>query len=235
MSLLRRVLVVTALLSLAPVTLARDDRPGSFAGVWTGHWSNSLGESGEDSLLLTEDPDGYVHGTWSGEVAVSGRQVRGSAIELRGETRSRSYLVTATVKGRKMSLTYVVTRLDGGGSYSGTARLVRPRGEGPRGASRMHLGVVWTVREPGGWRGTWVRRRGTTTLDAEWTNRDGETAQDVLEIESVRGDQVILIRRGDSLPGGSGRYTGTLSADGTTLQGTASWYAEGETWTATID
>jgi hypothetical protein len=235
MSVLRKLLVIVALLSLATPALARDEGRGSFAGVWTGRWSNSLGESGDDSLVLSEDPDGDLRGTWTDEVPVAGRRTRRGAVELRGRTRDRSYVITATVKGNRMTLAYDVTPLDGGDSYHGTSRLVRIREDVPESGRRAHLGKVWTVSEPEGWRGNWVRRKGTDTFDAEWTNRDGETAKDVLEIESVRGDRVILVRRGDFLPDGTGRYFGTLSPDGKSIEGTASWYKEGKSWTATIE
>src|SRR5262249_17921595 len=86
------------------------------------------------------------------------------------------------------------------------------------GANTANLGKVWTVTE-NGWQGTWTRRGQSMIFDAVWKSDSG-VIQDVLQVQSVRGFQVILRRRGNG-----GTYTGTVSPDSKTVQGTASSYA----------
>jgi len=87
---------------------------------------------------------------------------------------------------------------------------------------------VWTVTEAQLWSGTWTRRPGTNTFDASWRHASGALAQDVLDLESVQGDQLTIYRRGIK-----GRYTATLSPDHRRLlNGTATWYEKGWTWSA---
>ena len=97
-------------------------------------------------------------------------------------------------------------------------------------SSIADLGRVWSVFEAGEWIGTWTRRGDTNIIDAVWTNKNtpGEW-RDEMTIESVRGDQVVLFRKGMN-----GRYTGTISADRKSISGTASWYQPGQNWTAQI-
>jgi hypothetical protein len=92
------------------------------------------------------------------------------------------------------------------------------------------LGGTWNVNEAGRWFGTWIRRPGTNIFDATWKNSSGQTVRDTVTIESVKGNAIVMIRQGNG-----GRYTGTLSADGSRITGgTASWYKKGENWSATI-
>jgi hypothetical protein len=98
-----------------------------FAGEWRGEWRNSLGESGPDSLVLSEDYQGNLSGLWTNEVRVTGRRLNPNTIELQGQTSNRSYQITATVEHGEMHLRYMATRLDGAGSYRGRARLFRAR------------------------------------------------------------------------------------------------------------
>jgi len=85
----------------------------------------------------------------------------------------------------------------------------------------------------GAWVGTWTRRPGTDTFDAVWRNSQGQEAHDVIRLQGVNGDQVTFIRQGISGPA-NGVYTGTISTDGRSIRGTASWYQPGWTWTAQI-
>ena len=90
------------------------------------------------------------------------------------------------------------------------------------------LGHTLNVREVANviYNGTWTRRDGTDLFDAVWDPH----ARDVIEIESVNGNQIVLYRHGNK-----GRYSGTLSADGSRIiSGTASWYAAGWSWSATV-
>jgi hypothetical protein len=91
------------------------------------------------------------------------------------------------------------------------------------------LGNTLTVKEVAGesvYDGTWTRRSGTDVFDAVWNG----SVQDVIEIESVNGNQIVFYRYGNK-----GRYYGTLSADGTQItSGTASWYDAGWSWSALV-
>lgn len=91
------------------------------------------------------------------------------------------------------------------------------------------LGNTLSIMEVAGdniYEWTWTRRPGTDVFDAVWTGG----VQDVIEIESVSEKQVVLYRRGNK-----GRYTCEVSADGLRINaGTASWYAPGWAWYATI-
>jgi hypothetical protein len=87
------------------------------------------------------------------------------------------------------------------------------------------LGPVLTVDEGGVWHGTWTRRPGTGIFDATWRGPNGGVASDVIEIVSVVGNTVTFKRTGNH-----GTYTGTMSPDGTSVAGTASWYPPGWKW-----
>lgn len=84
------------------------------------------------------------------------------------------------------------------------------------------LGDTMVVMEVAGgsiYDGTWSRQPGTDVFDAM---RNG-AVRDVIEIESVAGNQAVLYRHGNK-----GRYTCTLSADGLrAVSRTASWYEAG--------
>lgn len=105
---------------------AAPTRP-SFAGTWTGTWTNDVGERGNDTLVLEEAEDGTLQGLWSGNVPVSGRRVDGATAELRGSTTAREYEVQATLSGGVMTLQYVARRTKGSGSYRGTSTLARAK------------------------------------------------------------------------------------------------------------
>jgi len=93
----------------------------------------------------------------------------------------------------------------------------------------VDLGSVWTVKEygdMGNYDGIWTRQKGTDTFDASWSNG---AITDVIDIQSVTGNTITLYRHGLK-----GTYTGTISPDGRSITGTASWYDAGETWTVTI-
>lgn len=95
------------------------------------------------------------------------------------------------------------------------------------------IGPLWSVSEPGTWKGFWVKRKDTGPIavyDATWKNASGTAARDVLYVQSWNAAtrQVTFWRQGNG-----GRYFGVLKGD--TLQGgTASWYAAGWTWSGFI-
>lgn len=101
--------------------------PPSFSGMWTGDWTNSVGEKQKDSLMLVEQPDGTLTGTWSGNIPVSGRRVSATTLAISGRTATREYQVTATLEGGALTMNYVARRLDAPGSYRGTSTLTRER------------------------------------------------------------------------------------------------------------
>jgi hypothetical protein len=89
-------------------------------------------------------------------------------------------------------------------------------------------GSIWKVKEygpMGNWDGEWVIRKDAQTIDASWS---GGSITDIIDIKSIKGDQITLYRHKNK-----GYYTGTISPDGLSMSGTASWYSNGETWTAT--
>jgi hypothetical protein len=91
-------------------------------------------------------------------------------------------------------------------------------------------GSIWKVKEygpVGNWDGEWVVREDAQTIDASWS---GGSITDIIDIKSMQGDQITLYRHGNK-----GYYTGTLTPDGLSMSGTASWYSPGETWTATVN
>jgi len=87
------------------------------------------------------------------------------------------------------------------------------------------LGNRIEVDEIGQYFGEWTRIEGTDTFNAVWNGQ----ITDVIEIQSIEGDQVTLYRHGNG-----GYYYGTLNEDGT-ITGTASWYEPGWTWSGTIE
>jgi hypothetical protein len=91
------------------------------------------------------------------------------------------------------------------------------------------LGPQIQITEILGWSGTWTRRQGTDVFDATWQNVNGSTATDIIRITQVNGRNVTLSRDGNG-----GTYFGTVSADGETIAGTASWYPADTTWSGVI-
>ena len=102
------------------------------------------------------------------------------------------------------------------------------RGPGPAELVAPELGPVIVVQE-GAWQGRWTRRPGSNVLDAEWSDKEGRTLRDVVQIVSRDGARVVLMRRSHR-----GRYIGELSPDGKTISGTASWYPKGATWSGRV-
>lgn len=106
------------------------------------------------------------------------------------------------------------------GSHSSTAKspeLVLP-------------GTTWNFEESHQWYGKWVVREDGKTIDASWTT--GYT--DIIDIVSIVGDKITLHRHDTKATGQENNYyTGTISPDGMSMSGTASWYGPKDEWTAT--
>lgn len=99
--------------------------PASFGGRWAGTWTNSVGESGPDTLTLREDASGNLSGVWSGYVEVHGRRLSPTSLELRGSTANRAFTIRGQLVGGELVLRYTARRLDGQGSYEGESRFQR--------------------------------------------------------------------------------------------------------------
>lgn len=96
------------------------------------------------------------------------------------------------------------------------------------------VGQRWQVREVSAsgllFDGVWTRT-GPRNFAAEWRQVGSrDIIRDSIEVESRRGDAVVLYRHGVN-----GRYFGTLSADGRFVSGHASWYGAGDHWSAAIE
>jgi hypothetical protein len=91
------------------------------------------------------------------------------------------------------------------------------------------LGKTWDEHE-GEFRGVWTRRGSTDTFDAVWVGPHGSRIVDEIRFESLVGREITLYRVGTR-----GRYYGTLSASGTTIEnGRADWFSTGDSWSAKI-
>ena len=96
-----------------------------FEGEWVGHWRNSGGESGRDTLSLHESHHGELKGTWTGNVRVWGKQTGEHSIRLHGKRDDGvSYDITAHGKHGKLDLHYDATRVNGS-TYEGWSDLHR--------------------------------------------------------------------------------------------------------------
>ena len=96
-----------------------------FEGEWVGHWTNSLGESGPDTLSLYRSHEGRLTGNWSGNVNVWGRQTGRHELHLNGtRNNGTTYEVTAHGKHGELHLHYYATRPNGS-TYEGWADLHR--------------------------------------------------------------------------------------------------------------
>ena len=96
-----------------------------------------------------------------------------------------------------------------------------------------NMGDYWSVTECCGWSGTWVRRGTSNTFDAKWRHTNGTEVTDVLELVSFNSKNGEVIIRRASL---NGQYKATYQPRAKTLvNGTATWYPKGATWSARID
>jgi hypothetical protein len=110
-----------------------------------------------------------------------------------------------------------------------------PQGPAPQAAApSFDIGQRWQIREVSAsgllFDGVWTRT-GPHSFEAEWRQvGTRDVIRDSIEFESLRGDAVVLYRRGVN-----GRYFGTLSADGRFVSGHASWYGAGDSWSGAIE
>jgi hypothetical protein len=121
---------------------------------------------------------------------------------------------------------YVGTIANGGDSISGTlswssghfsASVAAPP-EASIGRLPLFSASGWNVSEDGGWNGVWTFDRGHRTMSAVWTNRqNGQRTRAYGMFVRQEGQQIIIARPG------LGNYVGTISTDGTGLEGTMSW------------
>jgi len=108
----------------AAVTTATPvDEASNLAGMWKGPWQNNCGQSGQDSLDLSEDANGNIEGLWTGEVKVQGRRLDANTVQLWAKTSTRDYHLTAALNQGVVTLSYVAKRLDSSGTYEGKAML----------------------------------------------------------------------------------------------------------------
>lgn len=117
-----RFCLAVMLLVLALVLPAWAD---SFEGEWFGHWENSLGERGRDSLSLRQTRDGTYKGIWSGDTKVWGERTGEHTMRLHGRRDDGvSYNIEIHKERGEMELRYFATRPNGS-RYDGFSRLRR--------------------------------------------------------------------------------------------------------------
>ena len=117
-----RLLLMAVLFVFALITQVH---AGDFQGEWFGHWRNSLGEGGADSLSLHYTHHGDVRGTWSGDVRVWGEQTGEHSLHLNGERNNGvTYDIRAHRGHGEIHLHYTATRLNGS-TYEGWSELHR--------------------------------------------------------------------------------------------------------------
>jgi hypothetical protein len=93
-------------------------------GNWTGMWTNSMGESGNnDTLQLTDDDSGDLEGIWSGNIGITGEWDDETDIDFSGQTSTRDYQVQGSIIGSMLILNYTAIRLDTSGTYTGVELL----------------------------------------------------------------------------------------------------------------
>jgi len=105
----------------SPMTTALSN----ISGNWTGTWTNSLGESGNDTLQITVDKSGNLQGVWSGNINITGQWLNNTNIRFSGQNSTRSYQVQGSVLGNTLILYYTATRLNTSGTYTGIESLTR--------------------------------------------------------------------------------------------------------------
>ncbi len=118
-------LVLTSLVACASQTQSWHEHAGNFEGEWSGHYTNSLGESGNEILSLHYSEQGELMGAWGGDTMVRGEQTGEHSIHLRGERNNgTTYEITAHRKHGEMQLHYYATRANGS-TYEGWEELHR--------------------------------------------------------------------------------------------------------------
>ncbi len=98
---------------------------GNLSGQWTGKWSNSLGEQGDETLEITDDGVGNFQGTWSGTIKITGKWLNKTSVEFSGQTSTRAYQAQGNLQGSTLIINYTATRLNTSGTYTGQESLTR--------------------------------------------------------------------------------------------------------------
>jgi hypothetical protein len=101
------------IISMAPVSSQK----------WSGTWTNSLGENGGDTLVISSTSSGKITGTWSGNINVTGQWLDKSSLKFSGRTDTRDYQVTGKLQNGTLTLNYTATRLNSSGTYTGEEKL----------------------------------------------------------------------------------------------------------------
>jgi hypothetical protein len=149
-----------------------------------------------------------VKGRYFGTLSADGRQVQGGASWYSPGSRWSAEIVTDSAPER-------------------------PNEPKVAAVTPFDLGKSWEVQERSAsgnvYKGVWTRS-GPRSFKAQWRDPvTGNTISDTIEFESQNGNAVVLFRNGLK-----GRYFGTLSPDGRSIQGSASWYGRGDRWSAEI-
>ncbi|MGN8115231.1 hypothetical protein [Labrys sp. 22185] len=100
-------------------------------------------------------------------------------------------------------------------------------------ARDIDLGEYWDVEEVSvsgnrRFRGRWTRTGSISFAMAVRDNVSGDIVRDTIEYAGIQDNMITLLRR--SL----GEYHGTVSADGRSIRGTATWYTPVDYWVARI-
>jgi hypothetical protein len=117
--------LVEATPSATPIEMVATTVPKALTENWAGTWTNSLGEHGNDTLVLTNDGNGNFTGIWSGNINVRGQWLDKTNLKMSGQTTTRSYQVDGEVLGDTLNLEYTATRLNTSGTYTGKEQLTR--------------------------------------------------------------------------------------------------------------
>jgi tetratricopeptide (TPR) repeat protein len=102
---------------------------------------------------------------------------------------------------------------------------VRIAAKGASSPPQVKYGSVWRVTEAVGSVNIWKRRENSDQFDVFSPNGTPAWKSTV----TINGNQVTMTRPE------LGNYTGTISADGCSASGTATWYSPGTRWTAVIE
>jgi|GEM_PF-325139 hypothetical protein len=117
----------------------------SVAGSWSGHWKNSLDQSGPETLDLVTGKDETLSGTWSGDVPLIGWRIGNSTIYFEGTKPGRFYRCAGRIEGSQLRLNYVAHRTKSTGKYHGIAQLSQQvESLNPTGDARFEFAGNWT-------------------------------------------------------------------------------------------
>ncbi|MBS0209640.1 MAG: caspase family protein [Planctomycetes bacterium] len=122
----------------------------SLAGDWTGRFANDLGESNTETVVFRQDQGDTLHGTWSGNVKLSGERIGKEAFFFEARTANRLYRAAGHVADGQLSFDYCAHRTQGEhGNYYGWASYLRDGDVAavPRNASAEFAGTWAGVYE----------------------------------------------------------------------------------------